>query len=148
MRTFCLTLHYYSPRAYNYVRSKFDCNLPSVTAMRNWYASMNASPGFTSESFNILREKAAKEMKEKGTKLPVCFMYDEMSIHKQSQFNPSTLKFDGFVDVGRPTNEQTLPLARDALVFMVSGIEETFQNSDSIFFYEWTECRRKSSTHA
>jgi len=36
LRSFALTLHYYSPKAYNYVREKFECGL-------------EGNPGFNSE---------------------------------------------------------------------------------------------------
>lgn len=34
VRAFALTLHFYSPRAYNYVREKFDKHLPHVATIR------------------------------------------------------------------------------------------------------------------
>ena len=44
IRKFAITLHFYSPRAYDY---------PSV--IRSWYHVLNGEPGFTQESFNILK---------------------------------------------------------------------------------------------
>lgn len=127
VRTFCLTLHYYSPRAYNYVRTKFNDNLPSVSAMRNWYASINASPGLTTEAFDSLRIMSER-FKEEGRSLLVNLVFDEMSIRRHAQWNVSTKKFDGYVDVGRPAeNESTLPLAKDALVYLVSGVCDNFK---------------------
>lgn len=68
VRTFCLTVSYFSPRAYRYIRDKFNNTLPSPSAMRNWYASLNASPGFTTESFDVLRRKADEWKEKKGSK--------------------------------------------------------------------------------
>lgn len=47
LRAFALTLHYYSPRAYNYVRAKFNNALPNQRTLREWYKAVNGDPGFT-----------------------------------------------------------------------------------------------------
>lgn len=48
-------------------------------------------------------------------------MCDERAIRRHVQFNPSTLKFDGFVDIGRKKpDDENVPIAKDALVYMVS----------------------------
>lgn len=128
VRSFCLTLHYYSPRAYNYVRGKFNNNLPSISAMRNWYASINASPGFTTEAFESLRKMTNKHMEKTGSKLLVNVMADDMAIRRHAQWNPATMKFDGFIDLGRiPEHQDTLPLAKEALVYLVSGVDNDFK---------------------
>lgn len=133
VRAFCLTVSYYSRRAYNYLRSKCDSNLPALSTIRNWYSSINASPGFTSESFEILKKKAAEYEKE-GRTLYVAGMFDEMAIRRHAQFDPSTLKFlghvdlGGFLDMGRKTaDNEPLPIAKEALVFLVSGVTEDFK---------------------
>ncbi|XP_032671874.1 uncharacterized protein LOC116844465 [Odontomachus brunneus] len=46
LRSFALTLNYYSPKAYNYVRNKFDCILPHPKTLYKWYTSINGTPGF------------------------------------------------------------------------------------------------------
>lgn len=127
VRSFCLTLHYYSPRAYNYLRSKFENNLPSISAIRNWYASVHASPGFENDSFGILAEKA-KKMKEENKRLYGVLVIDGMAIRQHAQWNESKKKFDGFVDMGdKVTGDGVLHLAKEALVFLISGVEETFK---------------------
>lgn len=128
VRSFCMTLHFYSPRAYNYVRGKFNNNLPSVSTMRNWYASLNACPGYTIESFNILKQKAMAHREAKRSKLRCALMNDEMAIRLHAQWNATKMQFDGFVDTGRSVSGQdSLPLAKDALVYLVSGFDEDFK---------------------
>lgn len=127
VRTFGLTLHYYSPKAYNYVRSKFNNNLPSISAMRSWYSSINSSPGFTTEAFECLRNKA-ELLKSEGKELYCNLVFDEVAIRQHIQWNASRKKFDGFVDVGRLTSEgEVIPVAKEALVYLVSGITEDFK---------------------
>lgn len=58
-----------------------------------------------------------------------------MAIRKQSQWNPHKSKFDGFVDMGdKLTTEGNLHLAKEALVFLVSGVEEDFKIPIAYFF--------------
>lgn len=129
VRGFCLTMHFYSPRAYGYLRSKFKNNIPSISAMRNWYSTINASPGFTTDAFDSLKKKAIEYETRNGKKLFCNVIADEMSIRRHSQYNPTSMKFDGFIDLGRkkPGDDINLPLAKDALVFMVSGVNEDFK---------------------
>lgn len=135
VRTFCLTLHFYSPRAYNYVREKFNNNLPSISAVRNWYASLNASPGFTSESFDALKSKAEAQRSKNGTNLLCAVIFDEMSIRRHVQWDPAQSKYTGLIDVGRKyVGEEEIPLAKDALVYLVSGISEDFKIPVAYFF--------------
>lgn len=127
VRAFCLTLHYYHPRAYNYVREKFNNNLPSVSTIRSWYSSINASPGITTEALESLKKKV-EEAREKGKSFNCCLMYDEMAIRRHAQWNTSTMRFDGFVDIGRPkADTENLPLAKETLVYLVSGVEDDFK---------------------
>lgn len=57
LRSFAMTLHFYSPKAYNFVRQKFCRALPDPSTLRSWYASINGEPGFTTESFEALKIK-------------------------------------------------------------------------------------------
>ncbi|XP_041978028.1 THAP domain-containing protein 3-like [Aricia agestis] len=68
LRSFAITLHFYSPKAYSYVRKKFDLALPHPRVIRSWYSSIDANPGFSVESFNALRYKS-EFAKQKGKKL-------------------------------------------------------------------------------
>lgn len=134
IRSFCLTLHYYSPRAYNYVRTKFNNHLPSVSAIKKWYASVCASPGLENDSFDILQKKS-NEYKANNKVLICCLIKDEMAIRRQSQWNPHKSKFEGFVDMGQKlTSQDILPLAKEALVFLVSGVEEDFKIPLAYYF--------------
>lgn len=76
VRAFCLTLYYYRPRAYSYVRSKFNNHLPSVSTIKNWYASVSASPGLDNDAFDIL-QKMAYEYKAKNKTLRCCLIKEK-----------------------------------------------------------------------
>lgn len=70
LRTFALTLHFYSPAAYSYVRKTFDKCLPHPSTIRKWYSTIDGSPGITQESLNAIAVKVI-EMKQKNLNL-VC----------------------------------------------------------------------------
>ena len=57
LKSFAITLQFYSSRAYNYVRQTFDLCLPHEKTVRNWYSAVDAEPGFTAEAFSTLEKK-------------------------------------------------------------------------------------------
>ena len=57
LRSFALTLKFYSTKAYNYVRKSFDLGLPHVNVIRSRYSSMNGEPGFTKDALTALKAK-------------------------------------------------------------------------------------------
>ena len=85
--------------------------------IRKWYSSIDEQPGFKAESFNTLEMKA-REAKESGHELVCAFMLDEMAIKKHIQWDGN--KCHGYVDLGTECDEDTNPVATEALVFMVS----------------------------
>jgi len=86
IRKFALTLNFYSPAAYNYVRDAFNKNLPHPSTLRNWYSTVDGTPGFTSESLNVLKIKC-KEMETKNKKLLCGLIMDEVYINDQIHSN-------------------------------------------------------------
>lgn len=128
IRKFCFTLHYYSPRAYFYVREKFKNNLPGESTIRNWFSSINGSPGFTQDSFDALQKKV-ECARTNGIDLYACLIFDEMAIRRQAIWDHNQKKYRGFVDMGKDAKpgQQSIPLAKNALVYLVSGINESFK---------------------
>lgn len=58
LRSFGLTLHFYSPHAYRYVRKVFDTCLPHPRTIARWYQCIDVKPGFTEQAFSALKVKA------------------------------------------------------------------------------------------
>lgn len=90
LRSFALTLHYYSPRAYNYVRNIFHKCLPHPKTLSAWYTSINGSPGINIEALNCIKEKAALV----DFPLYACITFDEIAIRKMVEFDGS--KYYGY----------------------------------------------------
>lgn len=113
-RKFCLTLHFYSPRAYTYVRKTFDTCLPHPKTIYNWYRSLNGSPGFTDEAFNLLKTKAEST----GKKIICALIADEMAIR------PQNIKGgEGNIDFGTGTSNCSIK-ATEAYTFILVCLNE------------------------
>lgn len=86
LKTFALTLNFYSPKAYSYVRTTFHNMLPHPRTLQKWYQSVTCEPGFQSESVKVLKQKVL-ELREKGKSCICSLMVDEMAIHKKIEWD-------------------------------------------------------------
>ena len=116
LRSFAMTLKFYSAKAYKYVRNTFDLGLPHPSTIRTWYDAVNADPGFTQAAFCALSAKVLAAKRD-GQDIICSLMLDEMAIRKHVDWDGE--KFRGYVDIGTGVVDDSLPEAKDALVFMV-----------------------------
>ncbi|KAL4103319.1 hypothetical protein QTP88_018696 [Uroleucon formosanum] len=127
LRKFAMTLHFYSPSAYSYVRTIFSKALPDVSTIRKWYSKLDGLPGMTKESFQAISLKV-KEMKVNGKQLYGCLVMDEMSIKQHVHWTGT--RHQGYIDfgLGGKTEEMdNLPYAKDAFVIMVVDINTSWK---------------------
>ncbi len=82
VKEFALTLYYYSPKAYKYVRSIIP--LPNPSLLRKWSSSVSCEPGFFKEAFTGL----ASEVSHDAIKKDCCLISDAMAIRKQTIWDP------------------------------------------------------------
>lgn len=135
-----MTLHFYSPKAYEYVRSTFSDHLPAARTLRSWYSSVDCTPGFTASAFDALREKV-QQYKSNGKILKVGMIIDDVHIRQQSQWDLSKREFLGHDTTGnKRANVSTkddicTPLSTQALVFMITGIDIEFKITIGYFFH-------------
>ena len=113
IKEFALTLNYYSPKAYQYVRSILP--LPNPSLIRKW--SSSCEPGFLVESF----ESLTKDLKSSPTKKDCCMIIDAMSIRKQAEWDVKKEKYSGFINYGEVTPEKPDTMASEALLFLLVG---------------------------
>lgn len=123
VRAFSFTLHSYSPRGYNFVRSKFNNRLPNPTCIRSWVSNCTGKcePGISPESIRAI-EMIAKGMKEQGKDFLISLAWDEMSIRRHVSWNEAKKNFIGFISNGQPNKKNEIPVAKEALVFLVTGL--------------------------
>lgn len=121
LRTFALTLHYYSPKAYDYIRRTFDTCLPERRTLRKWYEKIGGEPGFTKESFEALKQKA----KNTNYTIIAGLTIDEMAIRRRIEYDGE--KLVGHVDIGTGVEGDHVLEAKEALVFLVTSINCNFK---------------------
>lgn len=97
LQNFALTLLYYSPKAYEFVREKFHNALPAAKTLRKWLCKIKDGPGYSKASLKFLQQKCP-QMK------PFSLTVDEMAINQKIEMLPNG-KYSGFTDLG---NIQTM----------------------------------------
>jgi len=143
IRKFALTLHFYSPAAYNYVRDAFNKNLPHPSTLRNWYSTVDGTPGFTSESLNVLKIKC-KEMETKNKKLICGLIMDEVYINDQIHYNGE--RQQGFINYGAgKLDSDGLPRAKEALVFMLVALNSNWKIPVAYFLVNGLNSQEKAN---
>lgn len=144
LRCFALTLHFYSPAAYNYVRKTFQLALPHPSAIRSWYNTIDAEPGFSEECFNTLKLKN-EEYKKQNKCLICALVMDEMSIKKGFQRSLDG-KMRGYVDIGVGTEGTSdLPKAKNALVMLVVALNDTWKLPIAFFLINGLSAETKAN---
>lgn len=118
LRKFALTLNFYSPKTYEFVRNEFNCVLPHPRTLGKWYCHMDAEPGFTQESLDLLTLKNDKP-------IYCALMIDEVAIRQHVEWDG--FKYHGYVNIGKTVETDTMEVATECLVFMVVCINEPWK---------------------
>ena len=121
VKQFALTLYYYSPKAYSFVRTVLG--LPHPSSLQNWCQSVNCKPGFISEVFDHLSEQTTCKTAMKDYALII----DSMAIRKQIIYNRSEGKYVGYVDTSTALMQDYDIPATAALTFMLVGLGENWK---------------------
>ncbi|CAH1738656.1 unnamed protein product, partial [Aphis gossypii] len=121
LRRFAITLHFFSARAYNFIRNEFSTVMPHPRTLSKWYAHTNANPGFTSETLKILKLKC------KNSDHPiVCgLIIDEMAIRHHVEWDGKN--YHGYVDFGAGIDSDKSDIASECFVFMLVSINERWK---------------------
>lgn len=117
IRSFALTLHFYSPKAYSYVRKTFNNLLPHPSTIQRWYSVLEGEPGFTHEAFQAIKNKTAKN------NVFVNITVDEIHIRQFVEWDGKS--YEGFTDIG--TSVESSELATSALVFMAVALNSSWK---------------------
>lgn len=87
VRMFCLNTRFLSPRCYEYLRTKFDDNLPHSSTIRKWFSVSNVTGegGFNQSALETLKS-LSEDLKKDKKSLLVSISFDEMSIRRHVQW--------------------------------------------------------------
>jgi Transposase protein len=122
LRSFALTLNFYSPLAYEYVRETFNNTLPAARTIRGWLKEVDCKPGITTEALNAISARV-KTAKANNEEVLIGMSADEMSIRENTGFNGEDHVI-GYVNTGE-TKFDDLKYgehATRAFAFMAVGI--------------------------
>lgn len=142
LRAFALTLHFYSAKAYDYVRKTFNNSLPHPRTLTRWYQTIDGAPGFTQEAFLALQHRA-EEARKKGFTIICNLVMDEMAIRKNVEWTGK--KFTGFVDFGGDIQGDNQEEAKEALVFLLVAINDFFKIPVAYFFISSLNAEEKAN---
>lgn len=134
LRKFALTLNFYSPVGYKYVRKIFNNVLPHPRTLGKWYQNTDAAPGFTTEAFDVLKRKHVAT----GKRLLCTLVVDEMAVRQQTSW--SGKKSLGLVNCGAGPVDR---VASQAFVMMLVCSNENWKLPIGYFFVDGltAECR-------
>lgn len=142
LRCFALTLHFYSPKAYNYIRKIFDTCLPHPSTVTKWYSAVDGKAGFTENSFEALKTMVQEE-KKKGKNVVCSLTFDEIALRQQVDFDGK--RNYGHIDMGTEMDDDSLPLAKEAFVFMLVGINSHWKMPLGYFFVDGLNAEEKKN---
>ena len=86
IKSFALTLHGYSPKAYRFIRETFMNILPHETTLSRWLTKLDVSPGFSAAALSHL-SIIAKTEAVKGKNIFASLSLDEMKIKQSMSFD-------------------------------------------------------------
>ena len=115
-KQFVMTLHYYSPKAYDFVRRAL--NLPHPSSIQTWAASVDCEPGYLTNVITAVGQEA----QTKSWMRDVVLLVDAMALHKMTIYDKAKNSFVGMVDYGTAITESETNEAAEALVFMIIGL--------------------------
>lgn len=121
LKSFAATLHFYSAKAYEYVRINFMKSLPHPKTLSKWYKNVNGEPGIRIQALESIKIKCRERMINNR---PLYFnlVIDEMSIKEKVEYHGG--ECCGYVDLGTNIDNDAIPTARYALVLMVVCIND------------------------
>lgn len=121
LRRFAITLNFYSPKAYRFVRDEFNCVLPCPRTLSKWYVHVDAEPGFTKEAIDTL----SLVCKNFSTQIYCSLLMDEISIRKHIEWDGYT--YHGYNNFGSEIQNETMEEATECFVLMVVGINASWK---------------------
>ena len=116
IKEFAVSLHYYSPRAYRFVRKYLS--LPHPATIRSWSAGIECEPGFLEKPLLYIADLVKDGQRD------CVIIIDEMAIKKETKWDPKGEKFVGNIDYGKIKGEDPDNIATNALVIMISGLKK------------------------
>ena len=94
LKSFAVTLHYYSLKAYEFTRKILA--LPDPASIRAWGSSVQCEPGFLTEIMHLVGENSKQHPNMKD----IALIVDRMALPKGIVWNPKTKRYVGTINYG------------------------------------------------
>lgn len=104
--------------------------LPHPKTISAWYKGLDCNPGFTTEALDAIRLRV-KQNPEK--RLFCAVAIDEMAIRKFLEWDSHNMNYYGYVNLGQDLDSDSLAIATQALTFMVTCLNDTW-NIPVVYF--------------
>ena len=130
IKQFAVTLHFYSPQAYNFVREHL--HLPHPRSISEWVSSVDCHPGMIDAVFLHLQKRLEKD----PCMADCCLIFDAMAIKKDATPNAATKSYECFENYGGIAEEPGENVAKEALVLMVASITGVLEIPYCLLFYK------------
>ena len=125
-----MTLHYYSPKAYDFVWKLLV--FPHPSSIKIWAASVDCEPGYLTNVINTISSIG----KKKPSMSDVVLIVDAMALHKGTMWDQKFKQYVGTVNYGTAVPEPPEQLATKALVFMISSLTGHFKHPVAYVFQD------------
>ncbi|XP_049885543.1 eukaryotic translation initiation factor 2-alpha kinase-like [Pectinophora gossypiella] len=126
LKKFAVTLHFYSPKAYEYIRKKFDLSLPDPRAISLWYLKSDRRPGITQQSVDCIKMRAG------GKRALVCLLLNDIAIKEKAESDGCHLH--GYVNVGNDLYGDYVEKANEALLVTAVAVNQSWKVPLAFFF--------------
>lgn len=131
VKKFALTLLFYSPRAYKFIRKR--CTLPHPSRLHKYLSSKKCEPGVLTEVLDFLKDKILKGDDVSHLK-NVALIFDAMAIRETRVYDPKLDKNVGYVNLGGIANDDSEQLATEALFLQIVSFTKPFKCPVAYFF--------------
>lgn len=98
-----MILHFYSAKAYEYVRTNFMNSLPHPKTLSRWFKNINCDPGINEQALESIKVKCKKRREDDKKPIYFSMTMDEMSIKEKIGYRGQ--ECCGYVDMGINNNE-------------------------------------------
>ena len=128
IKQFAVTLHFYSPQAYNFIREHL--HLPHPRSINEWVSSVDCHPGMLDAVFLHLQKRCEKD----PSMADCCLIFDAMAIKKDATPNAATKSYECMENYGGIAEEPGGKVAKEALVLMVASLTGSWKYPIAYFF--------------
>lgn len=133
LQNFASSLHFYSPKAYEYVRKAFMNILPHESTIRSWHTNVHGFPGICKPALEFLKEKV-KNAREKNEIILCSLIIDEVAIRKKVEWFKN--EYVGYINFGKKMNDSHVPEASSAIVLMLVAVNGHWKIPIAYYFIE------------